>query len=187
VGRNRQRRLVRRVRRGGLHAALSAPNVRRYESADAEPCRRLWAELTSTHRALYDDPTFGGDDPGLAFDEHLAEAGEDRIWVAEAGGVVVGLAGLLVAGGRAELEPIVVAEAWRGHGVGRALAERVIAAARERGFPRVRVRPVGRNTEAIRFFHALGFDVLGRVDLRLDLEPTDRTPGERIAGREFRV
>ena len=87
----------------------------------------------------------------------------------------------------AELEPIVVGEAARGSGIGRALAEAVIAAARELGFPRVRVRPVGRNTEAIRFFHAVGFDVLGRVDLRLDLEEISRLRGERIAGREFRV
>lgn len=139
------------------------------------------------HRDLYDDPTFGGDDPGLAFDAHLAEVGADRIWVAEAEGAVVGLAGLLVDSEHAELEPIVVGEAWRGSGSGRALAEAVIAAARELGFPRLRVRPVGRNTDAIRFFHAVGFDVLGRVDLRIDLEQTDRTPGERIAGRDFRV
>jgi GNAT superfamily N-acetyltransferase len=166
---------------------LDAPTVRPYAAGDLAGCRALWAELTETHRVLYADPTFGGDDPGLAFDEHLAEAGDDRIWVAESSGGVVGLAGLLVHDERAELEPLVVAEACRGRGVGRALAEAVIAAARELGFPRLRVRPVGRNTEAIRFFHALGFDVLGRVDLRIDLEPTARAPGERIAGREFRV
>jgi GNAT superfamily N-acetyltransferase len=163
------------------------PTVRPYAADDRAACRALWAELTETHRKLYDDPTFGGDDPGLAFDAHLVEVGTDRIWIAEVGGAVAGLAGLLVEGGRAELEPLVVAEASRGRGVGRALGEAVIAAARGLGFPRLRVRPVGRNTEAIRFFHALGFDVLGRVDLRLDLEPTDRTSGERIADRDFRV
>jgi GNAT superfamily N-acetyltransferase len=162
--------------------------VRKYEARDLAACRALWAELTQVHRDLYDDPTFGGDDPGPAFDTHLAEVGADRIWVAEAeGGAVVGLAGLLVDSEHAELEPIVVGEAWRGSGAGRALADAVIAAARELGFPRLRVRPVGRNTGAIRFFHALGFDVLGRVDLRIDFEPIERTAGERIAGREFRV
>jgi GNAT superfamily N-acetyltransferase len=163
------------------------PAVRRYGDGDLAACRALWAELTQVHRDLYDDPTFGGDDPGLAFDEHLAEVGPERIWVAESGGTVVGLAGLLVAADHAELEPIVVAETARGRKIGRALADAAIAAARELGFPRVRVRPVGRNTEAIRFFHSVGFDVLGRVDLRIDLEPTARAPGERIAGRDFRV
>lgn len=161
--------------------------IRLYDEQDLDACRALWAELTQTHRDLYEDPTFGGDEPGLAFDEHLAHVGVERIWVAEADGAVVGLAGLLVDDEHAELEPIVVAEASRSEGVGRALAQAVIEAARELGFPRVRARPVGRNTDAIRFFHALGFDVLGRVDLRLDLEPWRRRPGERIAGRDFRA
>lgn len=161
------------------------PRVRRYEPTDLDACRALWAELTQTHRDLYDDPTFGGDDPGLAFDDHLAVA--EVVWVAEIDGQVVGAAGLLVEDGGGELEPIVVAEGARGRGVGRALAEAVIAAARELGCPRIRVRPVGRNTEAVRFFHSVGFDVLGRVDLRVDLEPTERSSGERIAGRDFRV
>lgn len=168
-----------------LTSVSTAVTIRRYAPGDVEACRRLWSELTEWHRELYDDPTFGGDDPGRAFDAHLAVA--EAIWVAEIEGLVVGLAGLLVEGGRAELEPLVVGETWRGRGVGRALAARVIDAARQLGFPRLRVRPVGRNADAIRFFHALGFDVLGRVDLRIDLEPTARAPGERIAGRDFRV
>ena len=165
-----------------------APIIRGYRADDLAACRALWVELTETHRDLYDDPTFGGDDPGLAFDEHLDRVGAERIWVAETDGRLVGLAGLLLDDeGHAELEPIVVAETARGTGVGRALVEAVIGAARELGFPRVRVRPVGRNTEAIRFFHAVGFDVVGRVDLRIDLEEISRLPGERIAGREFRA
>jgi GNAT superfamily N-acetyltransferase len=103
------------------------------------------------------------------------------------GRVVVGLTGLLLDEGKAELEPIVVAERMRGHGIGRRLAETALAAARELGVRQLRIRPVGRNMEAMRFFHALGFDVLGRVDLRLDLEPLPRRPDERIAGCDFRV
>jgi ribosomal protein S18 acetylase RimI-like enzyme len=163
------------------------PTIRPYGSSDLTACRALWAELTEVHRELYDDPTFGGDDPGRGFDRYLAEDRPERICVADADGRIVGLAGLLVVDGRAELEPIVVAGETRGGGVGRLLAEAVVEGARELGFPRVRVRPVGRNSEAIRFFHALGFDVLGRVDLRLDLDKTTRAPGERIAGRDFLV
>ena len=84
--------------------------VRLYTDGDADACRRLWAELTQTHRDLYEDQTFGGDDPGRGFDEHLDHVGADRIWVAESGGAVVGLAGLMVDDEHAELEPIVVAE-----------------------------------------------------------------------------
>ena len=43
-----------------------------------------------------------------------------------------------------------------------------------------------RNAEAIRFFHALGFDVRSRVELLR--QPDERwRAGERIADRDFRV
>lgn len=177
---------------GRARACDAAPvrrglTIRAYDDGDIAACRVLWAELTQVHRDLYDDQSFGGDDPGRGFDHYLGEDRPERLFVAEADGRLVGLAGLLVTDDRAELEPIVVAGDARGGGVGRGLAEAVVERARELGFPRVRVRPVGRNAEAIRFFHALGFDVLGRVDLRIDLEPWPRFPGERIADREFRV
>ena len=72
----------------------------------------------------------------------------------------------------------------------RRLAETVIEHAREHGFRQLQVRPVGRNAEAIRFFHRLGFDVLDQVGLMLDLVPSAHRPwrdGELVAGRSFRV
>jgi len=71
--------------------------------------------------------------------------------------------------------------------VGRALAERIIEEAKAGEALRVFVRPTARNRDAIAFFHELGFDVLGYVQLQLELEPRDRRPGERIAGRAFKV
>jgi GNAT superfamily N-acetyltransferase len=162
--------------------------IRRYRCDDLDACRALWVELTETHRELYDGPTIGGDDPGRQFDQHLAATGPERIWVADAAGQVVGLAGMLLDGHRAELEPIVVAAHHRGSGIGALLTEAVIDAARTAGARRLAVRPTGRNTAAMRFFHAVGFDVLGRVELQVDL--VDRPPrrrGEQIAGRDFVV
>jgi hypothetical protein len=51
------------------------------------------------------------------------------------------------------------------------------------------VRPVARNEAALRFFHGAGFDVLGRVELQLELRPEriDHRPGPALAGRRFRV
>jgi GNAT superfamily N-acetyltransferase len=161
--------------------------VRGYEPRDLEACRALWVELTEWHRHIYDSPEIGGDDPGRAFDEHLAKVGVDSVWVAEVDGRVVGLAGLIAED--FELEPVVVSERYRGVGIGRLLAEAVISAARERGARTVQVRPVARNIEAVRFFHELGFDILGHVDLQLDIadrEPDPWIPGERIADRDFR-
>ena len=49
-------------------------------------------------------------------------------------------------------------------------------------------RPTARNAEAIRFFHAQGFDVLGQIELICDLVAPERwRPGEEIAGRDFDV
>jgi N-acetylglutamate synthase-like GNAT family acetyltransferase len=165
--------------------------VRPYRDADRDPCRELWRVLTQTHRDLYDDQSIGGDgDLGDYFDEHLQQAGADRVWVAEIDGRVVGFASLLVAaeGSSGELEPIVVAPDTRGAGIGRALAEQVLAAARTLGLRRVDVRPVARNDPAIGFFHELGFDSLGQLELMIYLvEPNDWPVRAQIAGRNFRA
>ena len=165
--------------------------VRSYEERDRDACRALWRELTQRHRDLYDDQSIGGDgDPGDFFDEHLALTGAERVWVAELDGRVVGFASLLVDEHRpvGELEPIVVEEGVRGDGVGRALAETVVAAARAAGVRRLDVRPATRNVDAVRFFHELGFDILGQLELSMYLqEPRDRPVRERIAERDFRA
>src|SRR5262249_34839885 len=133
--------------------------IRSYEDRDREACRRLWRDLTQWHRDLYGDQSIGaGRDLGDYFDEHLATVGAERIWVAETDGSIVGFVGLIVDGARGELEPIVVSPEARGAGIGRALGEQVISAARDLGLRRVDVRPVARNDAAIRFFHELGFD-----------------------------
>ena len=163
--------------------------VRPFLPDDAEACRRLWEELTVWHREIFDSPEIGGTDPGRAFDEHLATVGPGNLWVAEDEGAIVGLAGL-VPGVEAELEPVVVAVGHRGRGIGRLLAEAVVGAARERGARTIKVCPVGRNVEAVRFFHRLGFDVLFPLELGMDLVDRDRdvwVPGEHVAGRDFRV
>ena len=161
--------------------------VRGYGPRDLEACRGLWVELTQQHRDIFASPKIGGEDPGRAFDEHLAKVGTENIWVAEFDGRVVGLAGLLP--DVPELEPIVVSKQHRRHGIGRQLAEVVISTARERGARQLQVRPVGRNVEAIRFFHELGFDILFQLELGMDLVDRERDPwipGERLAGRDFR-
>ncbi len=161
--------------------------IRRYRPEDLEQCRSLWADLTDWHRRLYTDESIGGADPGSAFDTHLAELGPERIFVAELDGRVVRLAGMVVSGTKVELEPLSVRAGCHGLGVGRE-AESVLAAARAEGARQVVVRPTGRNAEAIRVFHALGFDIVTRVELVHDLTGDERwRDGEDYAGRRFRV
>ena len=121
-------------------------------------CWSLWVELTEWHRQIYGSPEIGGADPGRKFDEHLEQVGAQRIWLATIGGEVVGMVGVIQTEDEIELEPIVVSEQWRGRGIGRQLAERVVAEARAAGMGQLLARPVARNAAAIRFFHDLGFD-----------------------------
>lgn len=164
------------------------PTIRGYRPEDLTACRALWVELTEHHREIYRAPGIGGDDPGRFFDEHLAAVGADHIWVAEEEGAVIGLTGLIVDGTEGEVEPVVVSRGHRGTGVGSALVAHVIAAAGERGVRTLSVKPVGRNSSAIRFFRDAGFGVIGHIELFMDLAG-DRTwvEGEHIADRTFKV
>jgi GNAT superfamily N-acetyltransferase len=146
--------------------------------------------LTERHRQIYSSPTIGGDAPWRRFGEHLDRVGADHIWIAEKGGVAIGMTGMIPSTGESELEPIVVAPEWRGRGVGAALANSVFDAARKRGDRYLLTRPVARNDAAVRFFHRLGFDVLGQLELIADLRPVDEQPwrsGAVLADREFRL
>ncbi len=146
--------------------------VRDYADGDYDACRSLWAELTEYHRSIYGDPSIGGDDPGAGFDEYLAEPQRTGSWVAESRGQVVGLTGLFDRGRSGEVEPVVVAAAARGQGIGRMLIGRVVEEARARGYEYLAIRPVARNVAAIQRFHAAGFRAMGgHVDLTMDLAP----------------
>src|SRR5215469_16110593 len=123
--------------------------VRDYAESDYGACRSLWAELTEYHRGIYGDPSVGGDDPGAGFDDYLAMPQRTGSWVAGSDGRVVGLTGLLASGASGEVEPVVVAEAARGHGIGRMLINRVVEEARDRGYEYLVIRPVARNVEAV--------------------------------------
>jgi L-amino acid N-acyltransferase len=168
---------------------VGKPVVREYEERDRDACRGLWAQLTQWHRDLYDDQTIGGDDLGRWFDRYLDEKEPIAVWVAELDGRVVGFTGALPleGGSRYELEPIVVDAALRGRGIGDSLARAVIERAKTDGMRGVEVKPAARNSDAIRFFHSHGFDVLGQLELVLDLAKPERwRDGERLADRDFR-
>ena len=57
---------------------------------------------------------------------------------------------------------LAVTPAAQGKGVGRALSEHVLAAARARGFRKVALNVLARNTRAVALYESLGFVVEGR-------------------------
>ena len=167
-------------------AAASGVVVRPYADGDYDAGRSLWAELTEYHRGIYGDPSIGGDEAG--FDDYLAEPHRIGSWVAESGGLVIGLTGLFDRGRSGEVEPVVVAEAARNHGVARLLIGRVVEESRGRGYEYLAIRPVARNAAAIRRFHAARFTALGgHVDLTMDLAPRrhEWLPGASLHGLDF--
>lgn len=146
--------------------------IRNYQPEDRDACRALWAELTEHHRRIYGDPTIGGDDPGRYFDTYLAAPERRASWVAVVDDIVVGLTGLFDRGDSGEVEPVVVTEGQRGHGIGRALVDFVMGEARTLGYTYLAIRPVARNRSAIAAFYEAGFRTLGgHVDLTIDLAP----------------
>ena len=159
--------------------------IRKYQPADRGACRRLWRELTEWHRQIYQDPSIGGAHPEDLFDKHLEEVGADRLWVAVLGSEVVGLIGLVVKKGEAEIEPLIVSQPYRRRGVGRRLVEAAVAEARRLGVRLISVKPVARNVEAMRFFHRQGFKTLGHVELILDLSGRVWKKGPELFGYQF--
>jgi GNAT superfamily N-acetyltransferase len=157
--------------------------IRPYVVTDLESCRALWADLTQRHRDIYEDPSIGGEAPGLYFDRHLARVGADHIWVAECDGKLLGLVGLIVDDQEAEVEPIVVAPGYRRRGIGRALLNAMVLEAEKLGVRFLNVRPVARNGEAIAFFNTAGFRLLGHVELCMELRPAP--PGAWKSGLEL--
>jgi ribosomal protein S18 acetylase RimI-like enzyme len=145
-----------------------AVTIRKYQPADKEQCRSLWRELTQWHREIYEDPTIGGEHPEDHFDKHLADVGSNRLWVATHNSQVVGLIGLIVKGEEAEIEPLIVSKTHRRKGIGKQLIRTVVSETRSLRIKFLSVKPVARNTQAIKFFYRQGFKALGKIELCLD-------------------
>ena len=159
--------------------------IRSYREEDKEACRELWKELTLWHREIYDDSSIGGNEPGLYFDEHLAKAGPDHLFVAVCGGAVVGLTGYIMMGSEAEVEPLVVSTEFRGRGIGTLLLEEVARRLKGTGIRYLNVRPVTRNIKALEFFRSHGFDKLGRIELFIDYTGQEWKKDLKLFDMEF--
>lgn len=149
----------------------------------------LWGELTDAHRVIYDDLSIGGDEPGRYFDKHLSRTGQDRIWIAELHGEVIGMVGLIVEEQEVEVEPLVVASGHRDKGIGKLLLDHVIKECKKLGMRYLSVKPVARNAKAISIFHSYGFRMLGHIEMFMELRPSERgkwKDGAELFGFSFR-
>jgi ribosomal protein S18 acetylase RimI-like enzyme len=85
------------------------------------------------------------------------------LWLAMADGVGVGCVALKPMGETtAEVKRMYVDPDWRGRGVGRALIEALIAGARARAYPTLRLGTLHDMTAAQALYRSLGFAPIGR-------------------------
>jgi N-acetylglutamate synthase-like GNAT family acetyltransferase len=88
--------------------------------------------------------------------------------VAEAGGDVVGVAGLEVCCNNALLRSVAVSPGWRSHGLGRTLVTRIISDAEARGIHALYLL----TTTADRYFPSFGFREISRDAVPADVRDT---------------
>jgi ribosomal protein S18 acetylase RimI-like enzyme len=91
--------------------------------------------------------------------------------VAEIGGQIVGYGQVSQWGHGSEISNLIVAEGWRGRGIGTAIIERLLTIAREHGFPDVEIGAALSNPRALALYRSLGFKDRRQVLMRIDGEP----------------
>jgi len=150
--------------------------IRNAHPRDLDRIVALWIALTEHHD--FGDPLFALRPDADAQIHRLLAARlrdpEAAIFVYERDGALLGFCTIrvdhatpiLVEAQRAEITDLMVIEAERRRGLGRALVERAFGWAKERGIERCEARVASNNPEGQRFWRAVGFgdfmDVLHR-------------------------
>ena len=157
--------------------------------ADGPHCRRIYAEGIATG-----DATFESDVPDWSHWDR-SHRPECRLVARDPKtGEVVGWAALTLASSRrvyagVAWESVYVADAWRGHGVGRALLKALIPASEKAGFWTLQAGVLVENEASLRLHEAVGFRRVGvqeRIARDRDGHWRDRVLLERrsnVAGR----
>lgn len=148
----------------------------RFREAGAEDLQRIVELLADDPLGtLRERPGQQGLEPYASAFAAIAEDPSHRLIVAELGREVVGvlqlsfLPNLTYEGSwRAQIEGVRVAASHRSLGVGRALVERAVSDARERGCRLAQLTTDRRRPEALRFYESLGFEA-SHDGLKLDL------------------
>ncbi len=141
--------------------ALSQPQIRPLEERDWEQVHAIVVEVASAGE------TYAMEVP-LSLEETRELWSGQHVVVAVEGETVVGSATMgpnrPAQGAHVGTAGFMVGAAARGHGVGRALAEHVVAWHRAQGFRGIQFNAVvSTNTSAVHLWHALGFETVGRV------------------------
>jgi ribosomal protein S18 acetylase RimI-like enzyme len=129
--------------------------IRRYERADGPAVRRLH-DRTFENEATDPEDIPNIDDLDRIHEEYVDSGG--AFLLAETDGSLVGMGGLKVDGSTGEMFRLRVHPDHQGRGVGRKLVEALEEAARERGVETLYAETARRQTAAVSFYPALGYE-----------------------------
>jgi len=140
---------------------------------DVEDCVTLYRQMVDHHREIYQDDTIPYADDTLR--TKLRRTDENYIkTVAEEKGRIVGLLTIEIKGRTCELDEIIVAKDRRGIGIGKAFADYTRKTAIERGCTELQVSFAARNVRALKFYHEMGLNCLGMIQLFMPLTEKGR-------------
>ena len=135
---------------------------------DVEECVSLYRQMVDHHREIYQDDTIPYGDDVLR--KKLQRTDENYIkMVAEEKGQIVGLLTIEIKGRTCELDEIIVAKGKRGMGIGKVFADYTKKTALGRGCTEIQVSFAARNVRALRFYHKMGLNCLGMIQLFMSL------------------
>ena len=140
---------------------------------DVEGCVAFYEQMVEYHRFIYqDDGIPYGDEEKKKMREKLQRTDNNFIKVVvERGKQIVGLLTLEIKGRTCEIDEILVDKSERGKGIGQALAEYTRKTAQERKCSEIQVSFAARNLQALRFYHKMGLNCLGMIQLFMPLTP----------------
>jgi len=140
---------------------------------DVEECVALYRQMVDHHREIYQDDTIPYADDSLR--KKLRRTDENYIkMVAEEKGRIVGLLTVEIKGRACELDEIIVAKEKRGRGIGAVFADYTKKTALERGCTEIQVSFAARNVRALNFYHKMGLNCLGMIQLFMPLTDKGR-------------
>ena len=130
-------------------------NIRSFCSADAVACRKLFHDGLIGGQIAENDTALDIDDIEQAY----IKVRGNHFWVAESGGVVIGMIGVMHSDGTAEIRRLRVREDQRRRGVGSALVEKALAFCQENNYLKVALDTFMEREPAVRLFEKFHFRV----------------------------
>jgi len=145
--------------------------LRKLLPSDVEECVSFFGQMVEHHRAVYQDDSIPyGEEEKKKLREKLQRTDDNFIkMLAEKQKRIVGLLTLEIKGKTCEIDEILVDKNLRGKGIGQTFAEFTKKAARERKCREIQVSFAARNLQGLRFYHSMGLNCLGMIQLFMPL------------------